>query len=51
MGRSLTVADKAVQFEAGAPYKIAFAVWQGSNLERAGLKSYSGAWLECEVAE
>src|ERR1035437_10002233 len=40
MGRSLTVDDTAVQFEEGGAYKVGFAVWQGSNQERAGLKSF-----------
>jgi hypothetical protein len=36
----------------GAPFatvladKVAFAVWEGSNQERAGLHSHSPEWLE-----
>ncbi len=29
-----------------APARVAFAVWDGSNQERAGLHSYSPEWLE-----
>jgi DMSO reductase family type II enzyme heme b subunit len=49
MARSLTVNDQAVQFEAGGTFKVGCAVWQGSNRERAGLKSYSNGWLELEL--
>jgi steroid C-25 hydroxylase gamma subunit len=51
MGRSLTVEDTAVQFEAGGDYKVGFAVWQGSNRERAGLKSFSNSWLDLELED
>ena len=30
----------------GAPPRVAFAVWDGSNQERAGLHSYSPEWLD-----
>jgi len=33
----------------GAVSKIAFAVWQGSDQERAGLKAFSPAWQELEL--
>lgn len=46
MARAFSVDDTAVQFEAGGTYKVGFAVWQGSNQERAGLKSFSNSWLD-----
>lgn len=49
MARTLSVEDEAVQFEAGGTYKVGCAVWQGSNNERAGLKSYSNSWYELEL--
>jgi DMSO reductase family type II enzyme heme b subunit len=33
----------------GAVSKIAFAVWQGSDQERAGLKAFSPDWQELEL--
>ncbi len=36
-------------FEPGASAKIAFAVWEGSNAERAGQKSVSGGFLDLEL--
>jgi DMSO reductase family type II enzyme heme b subunit len=38
--------DEAVQLAAGAAVQIGFAVWEGSNGERAGVKSFSKEWLE-----
>jgi DMSO reductase family type II enzyme heme b subunit len=38
--------DNHVPFKVGQTIKAAFAVWQGSQKERAGLKSYSPAWTE-----
>jgi DMSO reductase family type II enzyme heme b subunit len=35
-----------VAFELGTTAKIAFAVWDGSNAERAGQKAVSGAFIE-----
>ncbi len=49
MGRSMTVEDEAVQFEAGGTYQVGCAVWEGSNRERAGLKAYSNSWYEVEL--
>lgn len=37
---------EAVQLAPGAAVKIAFAVWEGSNGERAGVKSFSKEWRE-----
>jgi len=38
--------DEAVQLAPGAAVKIGFAVWEGSNGERAGVKSFSKEWRE-----
>jgi len=45
--RPLTVAgNHAVALEAGKSVKVAFAVWDGSSGERAGIKSFSKQWRE-----
>jgi DMSO reductase family type II enzyme heme b subunit len=51
LARSLTVDDEAVQFELGGTYKVGCAVWEGSNRERAGMKSYSNGWQDLELEE
>ena len=34
----------------GAAALVSFlAVWEGGNLERAGIKAFSPAWLELEI--
>jgi DMSO reductase family type II enzyme heme b subunit len=38
--------DETVQLAPGATVKVGFAVWEGSNSERAGLKSFSKEWRE-----
>jgi DMSO reductase family type II enzyme heme b subunit len=35
---------EAVQLRSGATGKVAFSVWEGSNGERGGLKSFSPEW-------
>lgn len=42
-------AEAAVQLGAGKSVKVAFAVWDGSRGERAGLKSFSKEWRELEL--
>ncbi len=44
--RKLAAGDarRSAQFARGATARIAFAVWQGGNGERAGLKSVSPQW-------
>jgi len=37
------------RFVPGQASKIAFAIWEGSNAERAGQKSISGSFLELEL--
>ena len=39
-------AEETVQLSAGAAVKVGFAVWEGSNGERGGLKSFSKEWRE-----
>lgn len=41
--------EQAIQLEAGKSVKVAFAVWDGGLGERAGLKSFSKAWLDLEL--
>jgi len=50
--RALTVpaaADEALQLRVGETVKIAFAVWEGGNAERAGLKAFSPEWHEVVI--
>ncbi len=42
--------SSAVQFAAGQTCKIGFAVWEGSNGERGGLKAFSPEWQELTLA-
>lgn len=47
--RPLAVPDQkeeTTQLSAGGAVKIGFAVWEGSNGERAGVKSFSKEWRE-----
>jgi DMSO reductase family type II enzyme heme b subunit len=48
VGRSLRAPQQAgsVRFRAGRPTNVAFAVWEGSNQERGGIKAFSNRWLE-----
>jgi DMSO reductase family type II enzyme heme b subunit len=41
--------EEAVQMAAGSKVKIGFSVWEGSNGERGGVKSFSKEWLELTV--
>ncbi len=38
--------DETVQLAPGKAVKVGFAVWEGSNGERAGVKSFSKEWRE-----
>jgi len=38
--------DEMTQLAAGKSVKVGFAVWEGSNGERAGVKSFSKEWRE-----
>lgn len=41
--------DETVQLAPGGTVKIGFAVWEGSNGERAGVKSFSKEWRELSL--
>lgn len=47
--RPLSVPGDGVRFSPKRPTKVAFAIWEGSSSERAGLKSFSKAWQELEI--
>jgi len=52
MGRPLAVPkqkDETTQLAAGNTVKVGFAVWEGSNGERAGVKSFSKEWRELSL--
>lgn len=52
VGRSLSeegAPPGSVVLKPGATSKVAFAVWQGSEQERAGLKAFSPDWQELEL--
>jgi len=50
IGRALQSAgDGYVQLAAGETAKVAFAVWEGSNEERAGLKAVTLEWQPLEL--
>ncbi len=52
VGRSLEERDAppgTIALAPGAASKIGFAVWQGSEQERAGLKAFSPAWQDLEL--
>ncbi len=48
--RDITAGGKdAVSFDSKKATKVAFAVWEGSSQERAGLKSFSKEWRELVI--
>ena len=50
IGRALKSAGEGyTQLGTGRAAKVAFAVWQGSNSERAGLKAVTLEWQELEL--
>jgi DMSO reductase family type II enzyme heme b subunit len=49
MKRSLTTDDPSdVQFQSGSSFPVAFAVWDGSNVERNGVKGIS-TWFTAQM--
>ena len=48
--RPLKTTGEGVKLSLGKSAKVAFAVWEGSSQERAGLKSFSKRWQELEIA-
>jgi len=52
VGRSLDESNSlpgTIALAPGSASKIGFAVWQGSEQERAGLKAFSPAWQDLEM--
>jgi DMSO reductase family type II enzyme heme b subunit len=49
--RLRTSVSDYVKFRPGAAGKVAFAVWQGANQERGGLKSASADWEPLEIED
>ena len=47
--RPLEANGNGARLAAGKPAKVAFAVWEGSSQERAGIKSFSKRWQELEI--
>lgn len=50
LARKLDAGNRHAQFWPGTPLKIAFALWDGGNQERAGRKSFSGEFNLVDVA-
>jgi len=46
---SVAEADRNVALSPGMTKPVGFAVWEGSNMERAGAKSFCGKWHEVEI--
>lgn len=44
-----TASSEFTRFAPGQPAKIAVAIWEGSNAERAGQKAISGAFVDLEL--
>jgi steroid C-25 hydroxylase gamma subunit len=53
IGRSLRAPrnTQAVAIKAGSPTKVAFAIWEGGQEERGGIKSFSNGWQELTLAK
>ena len=49
LSRPLSVRGDAVRFSTKKDAKVAFAVWEGSSQERAGLKSFSKSWQDLTI--
>jgi len=47
--RPLQAEGEGVRLAPGKAAKVAFAVWEGSSQERAGIKSFSKRWQELEI--
>ena len=47
--RPMSVPGDAVRLSVNKAAKVAFAVWEGSSQERAGLKSFSKGWQELNI--
>ncbi len=53
IGRALRAprGAQAVTIRSSTPTKVAFAVWEGSQGERGGIKAFSNAWRELTLAK
>ena len=49
MVRELRSTQGRAPFEAGADARMAFAIWDGGNRERAGRKSFSGDFVPVSI--
>jgi len=52
LARNLAVGgppDESVKLEVGRATKVGFAIWEGGNGERAGVKSFSKEWRDFEL--
>lgn len=49
LARPLVIEGEGVQLSPGEPARVAFAVWEGSHQERAGLHSFSKRWRELDI--
>ncbi|TEU00940.1 MAG: hypothetical protein E3J29_01385 [Dehalococcoidia bacterium] len=49
LARPLTIDGDGIQISPKQSTKVAFAVWEGSSQERAGLKSFSKSWRELDI--
>jgi len=47
--RTKRPASESVQITPGAVVRVAFAVWDGGNRERAGIKAFSPGWLQLTI--
>lgn len=45
------VAQPVAQLVAGQPTRFGIVVWEGGRAERAGLKSFSGDWIDLELQQ
>jgi len=50
LGRAMNADAQRAAFVAGGATRIAFALWDGGNRERAGRKSFSGDFMPAEIA-
>ena len=52
LARALAVPEQkeeVTQLSAGGTVKVGFSVWEGSNGERAGVKSFSKEWRDLKL--
>jgi DMSO reductase family type II enzyme heme b subunit len=49
LGRALDIGNDHARFRPGKAARLAFAVWDGGNRERAGRKSFSGDFVVAEL--